>query len=140
MKMAVKEQEELQTLPMEDNNGQFEPTKQHTGALGVFAGALAGASMLAVSVRRGASNVLGRNVAMYDSSGAVEMQGSSTALAAEGESTAEATPSSKGGFKLDIPLLLYFFFWYLGNYYYNITNKTALKAAGGALGFPMVIS
>ena len=41
---------------------------------------------------------------------------------------------------LDIPLLAYFFFWYLGNYYYNISNKTALKAAGGALGYPMTIS
>ena len=29
---------------------------------------------------------------------------------------------------------------YLGNYYYNISNKTALKAAGGALGYPMTIS
>merc|ERR1719389_574086 len=92
-------------------------TTQHTGAIGVFAGALAGASMLGVRVRRGASQVLRRDVT------GVEMQG-----------------SSKSGFKLDIPLLLYFFFWYLGNYYYNITNKTALKAAGGALGFPMVIS
>merc|ERR1711968_391697 len=25
-------------------------------------------------------------------------------------------------------------------YYYNISNKTALKAAGGALGYPMTIS
>jgi len=107
---------------------------QYTGAIGVFAGALAGASMLGVRVRRGASQVLRRDVT------GVEMQGSSTALYAEGESTAEASGSSKSGFKLDIPLLLYFFFWYLGNYYYNITNKTALKAAGGALGFPMVIS
>jgi solute carrier family 35 protein E1 len=29
---------------------------------------------------------------------------------------------------------------YLGNYYYNITNKLALKAAGGATGFPMTIA
>jgi len=41
---------------------------------------------------------------------------------------------------LDIPLLLYFIFWYVGNYYYNITNKLALKAAGGSAGFPMTIS
>mmetsp|Transcript_7938 Transcript_7938/g.23510 ORF Transcript_7938/g.23510 Transcript_7938/m.23510 type:complete len:394 (-) Transcript_7938:1784-2965(-) len=41
---------------------------------------------------------------------------------------------------LDIPLLLYFFFWYVGNYFYNITNKLALKAAGGSAGFPMTIS
>jgi len=36
--------------------------------------------------------------------------------------------------------MVYFFFWYLGNYYYNITNKLALKAAGGAAGFPMTIA
>jgi len=46
---------------------------------------------------------------------------------------------SKPGF-LDIPLMLYFLFWYVGNYYYNITNKLALKAAGGAGGYPMTIS
>ena len=49
----------------------------------------------------------------------------------------------KGGALLsgvDIPLMLYFFFWYLGNYYYNITNKLALRGAGGSAGFPMVIS
>jgi solute carrier family 35 protein E1 len=35
---------------------------------------------------------------------------------------------------------MYFLFWYIGNYYYNITNKLALKAAGGKTGFPMTIS
>lgn len=45
-----------------------------------------------------------------------------------------------GGAGLDIPLLLYFLFWYVGNYYYNITNKLALRAAGGSTGFPMTIS
>jgi len=34
---------------------------------------------------------------------------------------------------VDVALLAYFFFWYLGNYYYNIANKVCLKAAGGAL-------
>lgn len=33
-----------------------------------------------------------------------------------------------------------FSFWCLGNYFYNITNKLALKAAGGSSGFPMTIS
>lgn len=33
---------------------------------------------------------------------------------------------------LDIPLLIYFAFWYLGNYYYNIQNKNAAIAAGGS--------
>mmetsp|Transcript_15727 Transcript_15727/g.28615 ORF Transcript_15727/g.28615 Transcript_15727/m.28615 type:complete len:400 (-) Transcript_15727:157-1356(-) len=41
---------------------------------------------------------------------------------------------------IDIPLMLYFLFWYVGNYYYNITNKMALTAAGGSAGFPMTIS
>jgi len=41
---------------------------------------------------------------------------------------------------MDVPLLTYFFFWYVGNYYYNITNKLALKAAGGKTGFPMTIA
>jgi len=46
--------------------------------------------------------------------------------------------AKKGG--VDIPLILYFAFWFVGNYYYNITNKLALKAAGGAAGFPMTIA
>ena len=41
--------------------------------------------------------------------------------------------------KVDIALIAYFAFWYLGNYYYNIANKLALKAAGGASGYPMTI-
>ena len=42
---------------------------------------------------------------------------------------------------VDIPLVAYFFFWYLGNYYYNITNKMALTAAGGKTGlFPMTVA
>jgi solute carrier family 35, member E1 len=35
---------------------------------------------------------------------------------------------------------VYFGLWYLGNYYYNISNKLALNAAGGKTGFPMTIS
>ena len=57
----------------------------------------------------------------------------------------EVSAVSRGGVianfvGVDVALLSYFFFWYLGNYYYNISNKTALKAAGGALGYPMTIS
>lgn len=66
-----------------------------------------------------------------------------TSLQAE-SSSGEAALSvpSGGGFLsgIDIPLMLYFFFWYLGNYYYNVTNKLALRAAGGSSGFPMMIS
>jgi len=35
---------------------------------------------------------------------------------------------------------MYFAFWYLGNYYYTLSNKRALVAAGGKNGFPMTIS
>jgi solute carrier family 35 protein E1 len=40
---------------------------------------------------------------------------------------------------IDIPLLTYFAFWYLGNYYYNIQNKRAAVAAGGS-DFAMTIA
>jgi solute carrier family 35 protein E1 len=51
--------------------------------------------------------------------------------------------SSGGGLTIagiDVGLMIYFFLWYLGNYYYNITNKLALNAAGGKTGFPVTIS
>ena len=41
--------------------------------------------------------------------------------------------------KIDIQLMLYFIGWYIGNYYYTLNNKLALKAAGGATGFPCTI-
>jgi len=65
----------------------------------------------------------------------------SVALQAEASSDALAVKGgeAKAGL-LDLPLMLYFLFWYVGNYYYNITNKLALKAAGGAGGYPMTIS
>lgn len=46
--------------------------------------------------------------------------------------------ASKSG--IDVGLLIYFGLWYLGNYYYNITNKLALNAAGGKTGFPVTLS
>ena len=46
---------------------------------------------------------------------------------------------ASGGGKIDIALILYFAGWYLGNYYYTLNNKYALKAAGGATGFPVTI-
>lgn len=61
------------------------------------------------------------------------------------ESTASApaeTPrgGDSSGPSIDFGLLIYFGLWYLGNYYYNITNKLALNAAGGKTGFPVTIS
>jgi solute carrier family 35, member E1 len=50
------------------------------------------------------------------------------------------TVSKSSGSSLDIGLLIYFALWYLGNYYYNITNKLCLNAAGGKTGFPMTIA
>lgn len=44
----------------------------------------------------------------------------------------------EGGFDFQLPIFI--LLWYLGNYYYNITNKLALKAGGGAAGFPMTIA
>jgi len=49
----------------------------------------------------------------------------------------ELVASAGGGF--DFGLLACFAGWYLGNYYYTLNNKLALKAAGGATGFPMTI-
>jgi len=49
-----------------------------------------------------------------------------------------AEVAKSGG--VDVGLMIYFALWYLGNYYYNITNKLALTAAGGKVGFPMAIS
>jgi len=71
---------------------------------------------------------------------------SSSALLATDAAAASSTDgalAARGGGEgagLDVPLLIYFALWYLGNYYYNITNKLALKATGGAAGFPMTIS
>jgi len=53
---------------------------------------------------------------------------------------AVAAPAAAGKKGPDFLLLGYFALWYLGNYYYNITNKLALKAAGGVHGFPMTIA
>ena len=70
-----------------------------------------------------------------------EMALRSTALASSSDSGAMSTRGGGGALSgIDIPLLCYFALWYLGNYYYNISNKLALKATGGAAGFPMTIS
>jgi solute carrier family 35 protein E1 len=70
----------------------------------------------------------------------------STTDASNNNDAAAITSAPRGGSAssviagIDIPLIAYFGLWYLGNYYYNITNKMALKATGGAAGFPLTIS
>lgn len=59
------------------------------------------------------------------------------------EATGGDAIQSRGGGRLsgvDVPLMIYFLCWYIGNYFYNISNKLALRAAGGSTGFPMTIS
>ena len=68
-----------------------------------------------------------------------EMSLRATSMAASSDG-AMSTRGGGGLAGIDIPLLSYFALWYIGNYYYNISNKLALKAAGGASGFPMTIS
>lgn len=62
------------------------------------------------------------------------------AAASPSAAVTESGSKEKSGGGIDVALLTYFALWYLGNYYYNISNKLALKAAGGAAGFPMTIS
>jgi solute carrier family 35 protein E1 len=67
----------------------------------------------------------------------------SSSQALKSEATGGDAIQSRGGGKLsgiDVPLMIYFLCWYIGNYFYNITNKLALRAAGGSTGFPMTIS
>ncbi|GAX10120.1 hypothetical protein FisN_3Lh310 [Fistulifera solaris] len=73
---------------------------------------------------------------------AVDVQGRPlTQLKETASSSAEKAPRGGGiAGSIDIGLLVYFGLWYLGNYWYNITNKLALNAAGGKTGFPMTIS
>ncbi|KAL7489263.1 hypothetical protein ACHAW6_014835 [Cyclotella cf. meneghiniana] len=61
-------------------------------------------------------------------------------LSASASTESLSTRGGGGNLPIDIPLLSFFALWYLGNYYYNISNKLALKAAGGATGFPLTIS
>jgi len=69
-----------------------------------------------------------------------EMSLRATSMAASSSDGAMSTRGGGGLANIDIPLLSYFALWYIGNYYYNISNKLALKAAGGSAGFPMTIS
>jgi|UniRef100_A0A7S4GBQ8 solute carrier family 35 protein E1 len=60
-------------------------------------------------------------------------------------SSGEASTEKSGGLwktitSIDYSLVACLTFWYLGNYYYNITNKLALNATGGAAGCPLTIA
>ena len=46
----------------------------------------------------------------------------------EGKAGGGAVEAKSGG-GIDLGLMTYFALWYYGNYYYNITNKLALKVA-----------
>lgn len=66
---------------------------------------------------------------------------SPTALSvADGNVSRGGAAEAGSGKSVDLGLMIYFGLWYLGNYFYNITNKLALNAAGGKTGFPMTIS
>lgn len=82
------------------------------------------------------------NVAFMPRGGAIKTE---LPIATSMKSThGDALGLSGGGIdalkSIDVSLMIYFALWYLGNYFYNISNKLALKAAGGAAGFPMTIS
>eukprot|EP00531_Pseudo-nitzschia_arenysensis_P012519 CAMPEP_0116156888 /NCGR_PEP_ID=MMETSP0329-20121206/23061_1 /TAXON_ID=697910 /ORGANISM="Pseudo-nitzschia arenysensis, Strain B593" /LENGTH=389 /DNA_ID=CAMNT_0003653979 /DNA_START=568 /DNA_END=1737 /DNA_ORIENTATION=+ len=72
-------------------------------------------------------NRISSSVALGDASDAMAVRGGAS----------DAAPAKSGP---DFGLIAYFALWYLGNYYYNITNKLALNAAGGKVGFPMTLS
>jgi len=62
--------------------------------------------------------------------------------AAPSRSVVKPTQQLRGGATgsgVDFSLLAAFAGWYVGNYYYTLNNKLALKAAGGATGFPVTI-
>jgi solute carrier family 35 protein E1 len=72
-------------------------------------------------------NRISSTVVLSDASDAMSIRGGAK----------DAAPAKEGP---DLGLIAYFALWYLGNYYYNITNKLALNAAGGKIGFPMTLS
>jgi len=98
------------------------------------------ALILALSCTAAALTVPKGNAALVKSASAIAAPADLDAAPAR----AVAAKPRGGGMPLfmgmDVGLLGYFFFWYLGNYYYNITNKLALKNSGGASGYPMTIA
>jgi len=91
-----------------------------------------GAAFVSTTNAPGVSTALSSSTSLASTSS----DGSNDAISAAPRGGSAATMIAG----LDIPLIAYFGLWYLGNYYYNITNKMALKATGGAAGFPLTIS
>jgi solute carrier family 35, member E1 len=60
--------------------------------------------------------------------------------AASSSATSEVPRGGSAAGGIDVGLIIYFALWYVGNYYYNISNKLALNAAGGKNGFPVTLS
>eukprot|EP00559_Dactyliosolen_fragilissimus_P001025 CAMPEP_0184859508 /NCGR_PEP_ID=MMETSP0580-20130426/4483_1 /TAXON_ID=1118495 /ORGANISM="Dactyliosolen fragilissimus" /LENGTH=391 /DNA_ID=CAMNT_0027356151 /DNA_START=69 /DNA_END=1244 /DNA_ORIENTATION=- len=121
----------------------FSPFLAATLCLGaVSAFGLQSSTSSAINLIRGNTPFVKRNDAMVQPIGIdMNTKENNFALKSEASSSgASETRGGGGGFGIDIPLLTYFFLWYVGNYYYNVTNKLALKAAGGSAGFPMTIS
>lgn len=111
--------------------------------------ALAGAcSAFALAPGAATRNTASSVVGAFDKPAAAFVQqqrhhtSSALSAATASASSSDAIQTRGGGFLggFDVPLMIYFLLWYVGNYYYNISNKLALKAAGGATGFPMTIS
>lgn len=96
----------------------------------------------AASIRANAP-FTGRNKAMVQPIG-LDGKRIDAEFALKSSASGDAVSSRGGALSalkgLDIPLILYFVLWYVGNYYYNISNKLALRAAGGSAGYPMTIS
>jgi solute carrier family 35, member E1 len=68
----------------------------------------------------------------------VKLNAQAAPVSVEHSTSNKPVSATAGGF--DVAKFTQFALWYLGNYYYNISNKQALKAAGGATGFPMTLS
>ena len=122
-------------------------------ALASTAACLGSAYSLSARTTAGAARSTPAFVRAKESSSSTALGASSSSSSAVAVAPPSSSSSSDGGDGgvmsrrggatiggIDVPLIAYFGLWYLGNYYYNVTNKLALKAAGGASGFPLTIS
>ena len=87
---------------------------------------LTGSSGLSCGLSTGASTTLNSPLSRDTSPLVQPIALDGFKLHSDAASHSEVATTARGGGMLsniDIPLVAYFFFWYLGNYYYNITNK-----------------